>query len=132
MKKTLRLLSVLLVMAMMVSSVAFAATFSDVSSDKNYYESVSVLSALGIINGYSDGTFGPEKNVTRAEFSAMLMRALASGGVGDPDPAGMPFVDLGGATWAVSDIRTAYDLGIINGMSETTFEPNSNEASYKL
>lgn len=126
MKKTLRLLSVLLVVAMMVSSVAFAATFSDVSSDKNYYESVSVLSALGIINGYSDGTFGPEKNVTRAEFSAMLMRALASGGVGDPDPAGMPFVDLGGATWAVSDIRTAYDLGIINGMSETTFEPNSN------
>lgn len=126
MKKTLRLLSVLLVMAMMVSSVAFAATFSDVSSDKNYYESVSVLSALGIINGYNDGTFGPEKNVTRAEFSAMLMRALASGGVGDPDPAGMPFVDLGGATWAISDIRTAYDLGIINGMSETTFEPNSN------
>ena len=126
MKNTLKLLSVLLIVSMLFSTVAFAATFTDVSSDKNYYESVSVLSALGIINGYTDGTFGPEKNVTRAEFSAMLMRALASGGVGDPDPAGLPFVDLGGATWAVSDIRTAYDLGIINGMSETTFEPNSN------
>ena len=126
MKTTAKILSVILVMTMVVSTFAFAATFSDVSSDKNYYEPVSVLSAFGIINGYEDGTFGPDKNVTRAEFSVMLMRALGSANMGDPDPAGMPFTDLADTSWAVSDIRTAYDLGIINGMSATTFEPNSN------
>lgn len=126
MKTTAKILSVILVMTMVVSTFAFAATFSDVSSDKNYYEPVSVLSAFGIINGYEDGTFGPDKNVTRAEFSVMLMRALGSANMGNPDPAGMPFTDLADTSWAVSDIRTAYDLGIINGMSATTFEPNSN------
>lgn len=126
MKTTAKILSVILVMTMVVSTFAFAATFSDVTSDKNYYEPVSVLSAFGIINGYEDGTFGPDKNVTRAEFSAMLMRTLGAANMGSPDPAGMPFTDLADASWAVSDIRTAYDLGIINGMSATTFEPNSN------
>ena len=126
MKTTAKILSVILVMTMVVSTFAFAATFSDVSSDKNYYEPVSVLSAFGIINGYEDGTFGPDKNVTRAEFSVMLMRALGSANMGNPDPAGMPFTDLADTSWAVSDIRTAYDLGIINGMSATTFEPGSN------
>ena len=126
MKKISKVLSVIVVMTMIVSTMAFAATFSDVPDSANCYEAVSVLSALGIINGYEDGTFGPDRDVTRAEFSAMLMRALASGGLGSSDPAGTPFTDLGDAEWAISDIRTAYDLGIINGMTLTTFEPNSN------
>lgn len=118
-----RLLSVILAMALVFTTMAVSADFSDVSSDKAYYQSVSLLNAFGIINGYDDGTFGPENDVTRAEFSAMLMRALASGGLGSSDPAGMPFTDLGGATWAISDIRTAYDLKIVNGTSATTFAP---------
>ncbi|MEE1042948.1 MAG: S-layer homology domain-containing protein, partial [Clostridia bacterium] len=65
-------------------------------------------------------------DVTRAEFATMLMRAMASAGFGSSDPAGTPFTDLTAASWAISDIRTAYDLGIINGMTETTFEPNNN------
>ncbi|MBR0278180.1 MAG: S-layer homology domain-containing protein, partial [Clostridia bacterium] len=126
MKFTAKLLSVILVISMVFGTVAFAADFSDVSKDNAYYEPIYILSAFGIINGYEDGTFGPEKDVTRAEFATMLMRAMASAGVGSSDPAGTPFTDLGEASWAISDIRTAYDLGIINGMTLTTFEPNSN------
>lgn len=125
MKKMSKILAVLLTLTMLFGTVGYAASFSDVTSENNFYESIQILSGLGIINGYTDGTFGPERDVTRAEFSTMLMRAMASAGIGSSDPAGTPFTDLNDAAWAIGDIRTAYDLGIINGMTATTFEPNS-------
>lgn len=124
MKKISKILAVLLTLAMLFSTVGYAAQFSDVSSESGYYEPIQILSGLGIINGYEDGTFGPDKDVTRAEFATMLMRAMASAGIGSTDAAGTPFTDIAGH-WGISDIRTAYDLGIINGMTATTFEPNS-------
>lgn len=126
MKKLSKVLSVILMVSMLFGTVGYAADFSDVKSDNSYYQPITVLSALGIINGYEDGTFGPDRDVTRAEFATMLMRAMASAGLGSSDPAGTPFTDLNDANWAISDVRTAYDLGIINGMTETTFEPNNN------
>ncbi len=125
MKKISKILAVLLTLTMLFSTVGYAASFSDVNSENNFYESIQILSGLGIINGYTDGTFGPERDVTRAEFATMLMRAMASAGIGSPDPAGTPFKDLNDAAWAIGDVKTAYDLGIINGMTATTFEPNS-------
>ncbi len=128
MKKLSKFLAALLAMTMLVGMVSFsgsAAGFSDLTSDNKNYEAIMILSGLGIITGYEDGTFGPAKDVTRAEFATMLMRAMASAGIGSTDAAGTPFTDISGH-WAISDIRTAYDLGIINGMTLTTFEPNSN------
>ncbi|MBO7209215.1 MAG: S-layer homology domain-containing protein [Clostridia bacterium] len=125
MKKTFKILSLVLVLCFAVSSFTYANTFPDVSDNAGYAEAVSLLSALKIINGYEDGTFGPEREVTRAEFTTMLVRALGKSGLGSKDPAGLPFADLDGAAWAISDIRTAYDLKIINGMSETEFAPNA-------
>ena len=125
MKMTKKVLSVIIAMSMLFGTVTFAATYKDVAQDKNYYSAVSLLSALEIIKGYEDGTFGPDKNVTRAEFSVMLVRTLGLSGVGNSDPAGLTFKDLGTVAWAVSDIRTAYDLGIINGMSAEQFAPDS-------
>jgi len=127
MKKLSKILAALVVFTMLCGMVTIghAAQFSDVSSENKYHDSITILSAFGIINGYEDGTFGPDKDVTRAEFATMLMRAMASAGIGSTDAAGTPFTDISGH-WGISDIRTAYDLGIINGMTPTTFEPNSN------
>lgn len=125
MKMTKKVLSLILAMSMLLGTVTFAATYKDVAQTTKYYQSVSLLSALEIIKGYEDGTFGPDKNVTRAEFSVMLVRTLGLSGVGNTDPAGLTFKDLGTVAWAVSDIRTAYDLGIINGMSAEEFAPDS-------
>jgi len=125
MKIVKKVLSVIIAMSMLFGTVTFAATYKDVAQDKNYYSAVSLLSAIEIIKGYEDGTFGPDKNVTRAEFSVMLVRTLGLSGVGNSDPAGLTFKDLGTVAWAVSDIRTAYDLGIINGMSAAEFAPDS-------
>ena len=95
------------------------------ANSASYYSPVSLLSSLGIIKGYEDGTFGPDRDVTRAEFSVMLMRAMSLSGVASNDMNGMPFKDVESVvSWAGGDIKTAYSMGIINGMDETTFAPN--------
>ncbi len=106
--------------------------FSDVTSDKLYSEAVSTLNLMGIINGYEDGTFKPEQNVTRAEFTAMLMRTLNYGSIGSASASGLPFTDVDdndtSINWAIPNINTAYGMGIINGYEDATFRPNANVA----
>ncbi len=104
--------------------------FSDVDANAVYVPAVKTLNLMGIINGYPDGTFGPDKNVTRAEFTAMLMRTLNLGGIGSPTAANLPFTDVddndSGINWAIPDINSAYAKGIINGYEDQTFRPNAN------
>lgn len=107
-----------------------SGTFSDVAEEAIYSVAVKTFNKMGIINGYPDGTFGPEKNVTRAEFTAMLMRTLNMGGMGASTAANLPFTDVddndSSINWAISDINTAYAKGIINGYEDGTFRPNAN------
>lgn len=130
MKFTTKILSIVLVLCMLLTSFGYAATYTDVTKENANYSAISLLSSLGIIKGYEENgtyTFKPENNVTRAEFTVMLMRTLNLSNLGSNDPAGTPFTDIDVVKdWAVSDIRTAYDLGIIKGMDEHTFAPNDN------
>ena len=50
------------------SFVAMAATYPDVTTDATYYSAVEQLSALGMIEGFEDGTFKPDEKVTRAQM----------------------------------------------------------------
>lgn len=71
MKKIISLtLSVIMLMSLCVC--VSAASFSDISSDHWAYQNVKTLVDEGTINGYSDGTFKPNKSVTRAEFVKMI------------------------------------------------------------
>lgn len=144
MKNAKRILALVLAVMMLATcsiTVAFADetataekqnSFSDVNDQAVYVQAVKTLNLMGIINGYPDGTFGPEKNVTRAEFTAMLMRTLNLGGIGAKTAAGLPFTDVddsdSGISWAIPDINTAYARGIINGYDDQTFRPNANVA----
>ena len=74
MKNLTRVLALVLVFSLMLGSVAFAGTFTDVSSDSANAEAISVLADLGILKGYEDGSFGPEKVITRAEVVAVINR----------------------------------------------------------
>ena len=49
-----------------------AASFSDISADHWAYQNIKTLVDEGTINGYNDGTFKPNKSVTRAEFVKMI------------------------------------------------------------
>ena len=97
MKKVSKFLSLMLAICIALSAFTIsgaALEFPDVASSASYNQAVSLLTSLGIIKGYEDGTFGPDRDVTRAEFSVMLMRAMALSGVASNDMNGMPFKDV--------------------------------------
>ena len=61
-----------LLAAMLLTSIAFAANFTDFGADHWAYQYVDELVASGVINGYEDGTYRPEANVTRAELAKLI------------------------------------------------------------
>lgn len=96
--------------------------FSDISG---HWAEARIQQALrsGIITGYPDGTFNPGKNVTRAEFSVMLMGALNS----QKAEVELVFSDkteIG--TWAKMAVSQAVQEGILSGYPDDTFRPNAN------
>lgn len=121
-------LAVVFVLTSFATVPAFAATFTDVTEEHNSYDAVNVLNKLGVINGYDDGTFKPDNNVTRAEFTAMLLRTRGMGSVGSTSLENPPFPDVttSDVSWAIANIRTAREMGIINGYDDGTFKPNNN------
>ena len=109
-----------------------AIKFSDVGDSEIYTDAVKTLNLMGVINGYPDGTFKPNDNVTRAEFTAMLMRTLKLGSIGSTSAAELPFSDVddnnSDINWAIPNINTAYARGVINGYEDGTFRPSANVA----
>lgn len=129
MQKTKKLLSLLLAVAMLFSLAVpsvFAADFSDVPESYQYYDSVQSLVARGIINGYDDGTFKPEGNITRGEFAKMIIYALGLSDLAATPVTETGFPDVAPEHWAASVIKIAHDMGIINGFDDGTFKPDEN------
>lgn len=75
------------------------------------------MSANGIISGYADGTFRPRENITRAEFAAIIVRAL---GLDTVIGAGS-FSDISSSDWCFSYIETATAHKLINGYANGKF-----------
>lgn len=122
MKNFAKLLSVVLAIALCLSTVSFAA-FTDEAEIGNYSEATTVLNALGIITGYEDGSFGPNKTITRAEFAAVVCRAL---GLGEALGGAQVFTDVPADHWAAGYVALAYQQGIINGYGDGNFGPSDN------
>ncbi|QUL99408.1 MAG: S-layer homology domain-containing protein [Candidatus Fermentithermobacillus carboniphilus] len=70
---------------------------------------VAALEVRDIVNGYEDGTFRPEKKVTRAEFLKMLVQGL---GLADDTSMDVPFKDVSGH-WALPAVRKAVSCGLV-------------------
>lgn len=81
-------------------------------------EDLATLVEWGILRGDADGQLHPERNLTRAEFTAMINRAY-----GYTESAAIPFKDVGEDKWYASDIAIAYKAGYFQGTSPTTAEP---------
>ena len=75
---------------------------------------------LGLFHGYGNGKFGPNDNVTREQFVAVLYRMSGSPEIS----AETPFTDIGDRSEEFqSAIAWAYENGYVNGTSKTTFSP---------
>ncbi|MBZ5496642.1 MAG: S-layer homology domain-containing protein [Acidobacteriia bacterium] len=101
-------------------------TYPDVARDYWAAEQVSYIGTLGIIQGYPDGTFRPEGNITRAELSTLLIRTVASGDANVPAAAGVIFKDVPLRHWAAKYVNLASLKGIVKGYPDNTFKPNAN------
>ena len=72
MRNLKKILALALAFAMTFALTASAANFTDQATiGGDYVDDVNMLVELGVIAGYPDGSFGPQKNITRAEFTKM-------------------------------------------------------------
>ncbi len=123
MKKTLALIvvfTILLTVGLQIS--VSAADFPDVPITHMNYDAIMRLTDMGVVAGYDDGTFCPEKEITRTEFCALVARTLGYNKetyvVKD-----LPFSDVPENYWGRAYISFCYERGLINGMGDGTFAP---------
>ena len=93
-------------------------TFSDIKNHANK-AAIEELASRGIINGMGKGTFAPNKTMTRAEFAAIVTRAL---GLAAKDTK--VFSDVPSSKWYAGYIGTANSSGIVNGVGGGKFNPD--------
>nr|MBO2508948.1 hypothetical protein [Bacillota bacterium] len=115
------------VAAMLLSLAGFAsAQFSDVDADADYADAVELLAELKVAQGYPDGTFGVNNNMTRQEFAAFVVRAMGREAMAQSfSNARTAFRDDAEiAPWARGYVYVATQARIINGYPDGTFRPN--------
>lgn len=126
MKNLKKVLALVLAFACAFTMFASAA-FTD-QADIKSTEAVDMLSALGVIKGYSDGSYKPDKIVTRAEMAKMIY-VIRNGGsdvVTQYEGYKTPFTDVENVNhWAKGYIAFCYANGIIAGKSATKFDPDA-------
>lgn len=120
--------------AAMIAPAAFAASqatapYTDVSGSSDL-TAIEFLTAEGVLNGYPDNTFKPGNTITRAEFTAAVVRLLgpkaqaAAGALANTTPQ---FKDATAIpTWAWGYVNYAQGRGLINGYPDGTFEATNN------
>lgn len=96
--------------------------YTDVDAGDWYNNAISTLTKLEVINGYPDGSFQPNGNITRAEFATMAVRffIITEEYTWNEDA----FSDIAGH-WANEYINLAYLLDIVNGYPDGTYRPGN-------
>lgn len=97
-----------------------SGSFRDVTSAHWAFDSVERAAELGLVTGYSDGTFRPDTPVTRAQFVLMLWRMC-----GKPAAAKAASFADASADWYQDALSWAVENGYVNGLSDTRFGPDA-------
>ena len=95
--------------------------FSDVSADKWYNNAVSTLCHMGVLGGYSDGTFRPNAPITRAEFAKIAVSFSQTNG----SAVYSYFTDVKTTDWFAPYVTAAKDSSLIEGYSDGSFKPEN-------
>ena len=132
MKNLKKVLALVLAVVMIMGTVAVASakTYTDVKSSDNYADAIDILSTLGILDGFEDGTFKSEGNLNReqaAKLVAIVHNAATNGRIQTNiadlySNAQNPFVDCNDS-WALPYINYCRITGLADGMTATTYAP---------
>lgn len=129
-RKTLSLVMVFaLVMSLFCASVS--ADFTDQSSITND-EAAVVLTALGVIDGFEDGSFKPDTVLTREQAAAIIARMLLGDSADSLTAGSAPFSDVPADRWSAGYIAYCVSKGIVDGFEDGTFRPTDNLTCYQF
>ena len=100
--------------------IEYSKTFDDIADHwaKSYIE---LLAGKLIVDGVTDTAFEPDRNITRAEFAALVVRSLGL----TADPAAASFTDVRSGDWFAGVVGAAAKAGIVEGYEDGTFRPNA-------
>ncbi len=118
------------VTAIHFSSKAQTISFTDLGAFYSWAEeAIYGLAEQGIISGVGNGRFAPEQNVTRAQFTKMILGAL---GIPQVQETSEIFTDVDSAGWAAPYIEAAVTAGLMQGTGTGAFEPDANISRYQI
>ncbi|WP_217559745.1 phosphodiester glycosidase family protein [Paenibacillus sp. GbtcB18] len=98
----------------------YGKAYADVPADHWAAGVIEELTARHLIDGMTGNTFAPERKVTRAEFTAMLVRLLNLKAEGVPS-----FSDVSGQDWYAGAVAAASKAGLVNGVNASEFAPEA-------
>ncbi|MBO9599619.1 MAG: S-layer homology domain-containing protein, partial [Cohnella sp.] len=105
-------------------AVAFVVkTFDDLKSVPWAKKAIEAMASRGIINGTSEQTYDPNASIKRADFLALLVRALELKG---SDKSVTMFSDVASSAYYYDAVKIAMQLGIVQGTGSNLFDPNSS------
>lgn len=116
-----KIISFIVVLSMILGSfmMSFAAPLVD-TEDLKCEDAVNLLTELGVVSGYKDGTYRPEKIVTRAEMATLIIKAM---NLDEYATEKSHFSDMEGH-WADPFVAYAASLEFIAGYPDGTFRPD--------
>lgn len=121
MKKIIALVMSLTMLILCIPVGAEGVGFPDVKESAWYYNAVNYCANKGIFNGNKDGTFAPNKSITRAEFVVALANYSAEDISSEEC---VRFNDVKGSHWYYRATSWAANNGIVSGVSENSFAPS--------
>ena len=129
------MLCVAMLLSVMVMGTG-AASFTDQDEfSDNYAEAAEVLTGMGIIQGYDDGSFLPQRNINRAQVATMIYRA-ATGDVTDSKISQFVgedlFDDVNADDWFAGYVNYCGNAEYIKGFTPDTFGPYKQVTGYQV
>lgn len=123
--KKLHVLTMALITLIQLSAPVFAMSFSDLKENHWAYVPINEMADKGILKGYPDGTFLPDKSVTRAEFAKILVLSLK---INQNETTKLDFQDVSKEHWAYDYIQIAakYLPAYKNSNDELAYLPDNN------
>lgn len=98
-------------------------TFGDLQSVPWAKQAIDAMASRDVIKGTAENSFSPEDSIKRADFIALLVRALELNGTGKNEAT---FSDVQKTDYYYDELEIAKELGIAKGYEDNTFKPNSN------
>lgn len=122
-----KLLSISLAIVLVISAAVFQVfAYTDVEAGSSLEGAVGLLEALDLMEGYDDGEFKPEEEVTRAEFVYTLTMIHNGGAVPSAASAeSSPYADVTVSHWAFDSIVYAKNNGILGDSNDGSFRPDT-------